>query len=113
MRTVSVQFHSRRAPDLDARTVSELMLRVALNAGVRVFLLERPRSAGYFNFLFVSATPVRSWRAVQTLALRHRRLGGRLRRSTIVACQGSRGWRNYHLLHHFDTRQPLDRLTGV
>lgn len=33
-----------------------------------------------------------------------------LRRSSIVTCQGSRGWDDYRLLHHFDSRQPLDRL---
>jgi hypothetical protein len=43
----------------------------------------------------------------------HGRLGPKLRRSSIVTCQGSRGWDNFRLLHHFDSRQPLDSLRST
>ena len=114
MRKLSVQFQMHRAPGIKAETISALMLRVAHIAGVRGFSFERAGSrTAYINFLFTSTTPTQTWQAIQRLALGHRRWGWRLRQSTIVTCQGSRGWDNYRLLHHFDPEQPLDRLSGV
>ena len=114
MRTLSVQFQPRRSRELKPDKVSELMLRIALDTGVRTFSVERSRARNsYLNFLFASVTVKRTWRAVQLIALNHRTLGRGIRRSTIITCQGTRGWDNYRLLHHFDPNQPLDKLTGV
>jgi hypothetical protein len=114
MQTLIVQFQPRRSGELDLGRVSELMLRIALETGVGTFLIERSRARNsYLNFLFASVTAKRTWRAVQRIALNHRTLGRRLRRSTIIACQASRGWDNYRLLHHLDPNQPLDKLPGV
>jgi hypothetical protein len=90
------------------------MLRVALDTGVRTFSIERSRAPnGYLNFLFASSTPGRTWQKIQRIALGHQRVGRGLRRSTIVVCQGSRGWDNYRLLHHFDSEQVLDKMAEV
>jgi hypothetical protein len=114
MRTLCVQFQPRRSGRLNPDTVAGLMLRVALETGVRSFSIERPHAGtSYLNFLFASGTPGRTWRAVQRIALSHRTLGRRLRRSTIVVCEGTRGWDNYRILHTFDPKQSLHSLTGV
>jgi len=114
MRTLSVQFQPRRARTLRSRTVSELMVRIALETNVRGFSIKRSRARdAYFNFLFESPTVAKTWRAVHSLALGHRTFGPAFRRSTIVVCQGSRGWDNYRLLHHCDSRKTLDSLAGV
>ena len=90
------------------------MLHIALDTDVKRFSVERSRARNsYLNFLFSSATAARTWRAIHRIALGHRVLGGRIRRSTIITCQGTRGWDNYRLLHHFDPEQRLDRLAGV
>ena len=89
------------------------MLQIALDTDVSAFSVERSRGRGsYLNFLFSSATAVRTWRAIRRSALGHRVFGGQIRRSTIVTCQGTRGWNNYRLLHHFDSKQKLDRTAG-
>ena len=114
MRTLSVQFQPRRSGGLESDKICELMLRVALDADVKTFSIERSRARdSYLTFLFSSATAARTWRAIQRIALRHRVLGARIRGSTIVTCQGTRGWDNYRLLHHFDPEQRLDRLGGA
>ena len=114
MRTISVQFQPRRSGGLKSAKMCELMLHIALDMDVRTFSVERPRARGqYLNFLLSSPIAARTWRAIQRTALRHRVLGARIRRSTIVTCQGTRGWDNYRLLHHFDSKQRLDKLTGV
>src|SRR5829696_406131 len=113
MRTVCVQFQPPGSRGLSPEKVCELMLRIALDADVTTFSVERSRARnGYLNFLFSSPTASPTWRAIQRLALQHRVLGARLRGSTIVTCQGTRGWDNYRLLHHFDPGQKLDPLRG-
>jgi hypothetical protein len=106
-----VQFQPRRSGGLTPDIISELMLRIALNTGVRAFSVERsPARNSYLNFLFTSATAARTWRALRRQVLNHRNLGERIRGSTIVTCEGTRGWDNYLLLHHFHPKQRLDKL---
>jgi len=114
MRTISVQFQPRRSDKLESAKVCRLMLQIALDTDVSTFVIERSRARdSYLNFLFSSTTAARTWRAIQRIALRHRLLGAPIRRSTIVTCQGTRGWDNYRLLHHFDPEQKIDTLAGV
>jgi hypothetical protein len=114
MQTISVQFQPRRSGKLKSAKMCELMLQIALETDVRTFSVEWSRSRdSYLNFLFSSASVTRTWRAIERTALRHRLLGGRIRRSTIVTCQGSRGWDNYRLLYHFDPEQGIDQLAGI
>jgi hypothetical protein len=103
-----VQPKQTRGIDLDA--VAAVMARIAMSSDVRDFAIQRGRGKEpWVNFLFRSASVARTWSSLESAAMRHRRLGAKLRRSSIVTCQGSRGWDNYRLLHHFDSRQPLDR----
>src|SRR2546423_15490080 len=115
MRTLSVQFQPRRSPGLAARSVTTLMARIAMSvAELREFTVRRGTDRGpYLNYLFTCRSPRRIWKVLRSRALAHRRLGPGLRRATIVTCQGSRGWDNYLLLHHFDPRLSLDRMAGV
>ena len=111
MRTICVQFQPRRADGVEPHKVCGFMLQIALEADVQTFSVERSRARdSYVNFLFSSPATARIWRSIQEIALRHRTFGARIRRSTIVTCQGTRGWDNYRLLHHFDSDHKLDRL---
>jgi hypothetical protein len=115
MRTLCVQFQPRRASGLAIKTVSTLMLKVAMaNSDVRAFAIHRGGvSDPYVNYLFASRTIVATWKILRAKALANRKLGSRLRRAMIVTGQGSRGWDNYLLLHHFDSEQVLDKLAGL
>jgi hypothetical protein len=86
------------------------MSRIALTSGVREFTIQRGRGDAWINFLYTSTSAASIWSSLERGALAHRRLGLQLRRSSIVTCEGSRGWDNYRLLHHFDGREALDRL---
>src|SRR6185295_927663 len=110
MRTFCFHVQPKRASGLDVATVSTLMLQLALSPQVREFSIHRGPKNSWVNFLFSSRVPAQTWKKLQLDALGHRRWGPRLRRSAIVTCEGSRGWHNYLLLHHFDTEQVLDRL---
>jgi hypothetical protein len=112
-RTICFHVQPKRVSGIDAGSISRLMHRLALSPQVREFTIQRGPQDSWVNFLFSSSAAGRAWRMLHLRALRHPRWGARLRRSAIVTCEGSRGWDNYLLLHHFDTQQSLDTLAGV
>lgn len=114
VRTLSFQFQPRRAASLDVGKVCDGMLKIALEGQVRTFSVQRSRARdAYINFTFEAPRVAGTWRIVHARALHHPRMGRALRQASIVVYQGSRGWDNYRLLHHFDRRKALDSLAGV
>src|SRR5262245_40220556 len=112
MKTICLQFQPKRAPKVSVTTISALMLRIATaHDGVRQFTLQRGRASNqYINYLFVGHGVQSIWSAIRAKALQHRRVGSSLRRACIATAEGSRGWDDYVLLHHFDPRQNPDKL---
>ena len=111
MKILCFQVQPKRSHGIDLGAVAALMARIALSSDVREFTIQRGRGKDpWMNFLFTSASAASIWSRLESGAMIHRRLGLQLRRSSIVTCQGSRGWDNYRLLHHFDSRQVLDWL---
>jgi hypothetical protein len=110
-----LQLQPTRAAGLSAASVTVVLARLAAALkDVREFSFVRGTDQGpYINYMFTTERPAKVWRALNARALRHRRFGSRLRRASIVTCQGSRGWKNYLLLHHFDDAQIRDALPGV
>jgi hypothetical protein len=116
MRILSIQFQPNRAPRLKPISVLALMTRVAAtHQSIRAFEFQKGNDRGpYINFFLTVpvAKLAGAWSAVRAQALWHRVLGAGLRRSCIVTCQGTRGWDNYLLLHHFNSRLTLDELAS-
>lgn len=111
MKTLCLQVQPKRSGGIDLDAVAALIARIAMSPDICEFRIQRGRGKNpWVNFLFTSASVARTWTRLESKTIRHSRLGATLRRSSIVTCQGSRGWDNYRLLHHFDSRQPLDML---
>ena len=113
MKTIWIQVQPKRAPGIDVDAVSTLLFRLSLTPGIRGFSIQRGPKLSWVNFCFESKTIGSAWQALCSGALAHPKWGSRLRRSSIVTCEGSRGWANYLMLHHFDAKQVLDRLAGI
>jgi hypothetical protein len=114
VRDLTLQFHPQRAPGLPLATVLGRLAEVgATIAEVRTVTITRGRDRGpYVNVSFSLAAkhlPL-LWSLLRKRGLGSDSLGRKLRASSMVYCEGSRGWDNYKLLHHFDSRQKLDRL---
>jgi hypothetical protein len=110
MRTLCLQFQPYRAPKISVEQLSALLLRIAMaEKGIREFTVQRNRSAKYINYLFVGTFVGGIWSAVRVGALHHRIFGASLRRACITTAEGSQGWHNYLLLHHFDPKQALNK----
>ena len=112
MRTINFHVQPRRATPINVDALSRLMLRAALKPEVEMFSIHRDRSLTWINFCFEGPSVGRVWKMLRSEVLNHRQWGPRLRRSSIVTCEGSRGWNNYLLLHHFEIAQPLDTLSA-
>ena len=112
MRTLSIQFQPLRAPGLTSRRVASVLADLAASVlSVRAFSFRGGNDRGpYINYFFETRSPVKTWNAVSMSALKHRGIGAQLRRSTIITCEGTRGWDNYLLLHHFNPKVELDRM---
>lgn len=80
-------------------------------SSVRAFSFRDGNDRGpYVNYMFETRSIAKTWDAISMSVLKHRRIGAHLRRSTIITCEGSRGWDNYLLLHHFNSKIELDHL---
>jgi hypothetical protein len=107
VRRICVNFQPEKKR-LSSKAVARLMCDVALTPAVHSFTWNRRK--GYVNFFFASSDVQATWTRLRATTLIHPVVGRRLRDSTIIVAEGSHGWEDYLLLHHFDSRQPLDRL---
>jgi hypothetical protein len=117
MRTLIVQFQPKRASSINVEAVVALFARVVGKIrSIRAFAYQKGNDRGpYINFqLEVPAARLfEAWSQIRAGALGHRTLGSSLRHSCIATCEGTHGWDNYLLLHHFDPKHKLDRLRDV
>ena len=110
MRVMCVQVQPKRSPGLDTEAVARLMLEVSVRANTTTFSIVRGRKNAWINFVFEASALPSVWNELRTRVLTHRSLGTALRHSTIVTAEGSCGWDNYRLLHHYDDREHPDRI---
>lgn len=112
MRTLCIQFQPQRALGLPPRHVASVLADFAASVeSVRAFSFRAGTDRGpYVNYFFETRSPGKTWHAVSSSILKSHQIGARLRSSTIITCEGTRGWDNYLLLHHFDPKVGLDSL---
>lgn len=61
----------------------------------------------YINLSFAAADHAASWSRLRQ-RFDNSEIGRAVAVSTIVTCEGERGWDDYLLLHHFDPSEELD-----
>ena len=111
MKTLCFQVQPKRVRGIDLDAIAALMARIAMSPDTREFTIQRGRGKDpWVNFVFTTRSMVRTWGRLESEAMRHRRLGPQLRKSSIVTCEGAHGWNNYRMLHHFDRHQVVDHL---
>jgi hypothetical protein len=114
VRDLILQFHPQRQPALSLAKVLERLVRVGADVSeVKAVTIMRGRDRGpYVDVSFSVAAKYlpKLWSRLSSRALGADALGRKLRLASMVYCEGSRGWDNYKLLHHFDPRQELGAL---
>lgn len=110
VRRLNVQIQPTRANSVDAE---ELIAHLCAAADGLV-LEYRGENRGqdqvpYINLGFAAADHVAGWSRLRE-RLDNSEIGRAVAISTIVTCEGERGWDDYLLLHHFDPAEKLDHL---
>jgi hypothetical protein len=102
MKCINIQFQPDRA---GAANKNEALL-VLKGAGFSPEVSEGNDNGEYVNFDIVTDNLEQAWLNIKSsfISVPH------FSKSTIVVCEGSEGWDNYLLLHHFDESEALDDL---
>lgn len=110
MPALKVQVHPERAPTLDLDGVLEIFSNAAEMANAELSVSEGAEDGPYLDYDFLAGDLPRLWEVLQSQVFEHDELGPELAVAAIATCQGSRGWDNYLLLHHYDRSVKLDTL---
>ena len=102
-RVLSVQIQPHRS-DIDMQAVGaafETILRTSELIDGHSF--ERGEDEGeYSNYSFSTSSLSGLWSLISSSIYSNPDLGPAISACSIVTCEGSRGWDDYLLLHHFD-----------
>jgi len=107
---LNIQVHPERAPDLDLDSVLGLFSDAAQLADAELTMSEGDDDGPYLNYDFLTGDLPRLWEVLQNEVFSDDIVGPQLALAAIVTCQGSKGWDNYLLLHHYDQSFELDTL---
>ena len=110
MPALNVQVHPERMPSLDLDAVLEIFSNAAQMADAELTVSEGGDDGPYINYDFLTRDLVRLWEVLQSQVFSDDTLGPQLALAAIATCQGSKGWENYLLLHHYDRSLKLDTL---
>jgi len=111
LKALSIQVQPHRAPGLDIEDVRALMTRIASNALVeRSHFEDGHDGVDYFNFTLGTRDLKALWATILDEVYVDPTLGELVARSSIATCEGSRGWDDYLLLHHYDPKEHRDQL---
>ncbi|HKA45671.1 MAG TPA: hypothetical protein VKF40_27025 [Burkholderiales bacterium] len=112
MPALKIQVHPERMPALDLDGVLQIFSNAAEMADAELTVREGEDDGPYINYDFLTGDLVRLWEVLQSQVFLDDVLGPQLAHAAIATCQGSRGWDNYLLLHHYDQSLQLDTLGG-
>jgi hypothetical protein len=107
---LNIQVYPERAPDLDLDNVLGLFSDAAQMADAELTMSAGNDDGPYVNYDFLSGDLPWLWEVLQNEVFSDDILGPQLALAAIVTCQGSKGWDNYLLLHHYDQNFELDTL---
>ena len=112
MPALNVQVQPNRAPALDLDAVLALFATAAELADAELEVISGEDDGPYVNYDFRTRDLGRLWEILQGQVFWNQMIGPSLAMSSIVTCEGSRGWDDYRLLHHYDRTLVLDTLHG-
>jgi hypothetical protein len=93
-------------PELNEASSKEEALAALSKTGYVFEVSEGEDKGKYINFIFKSNDLKETWNKINTHYIAQPNLSA----SSIITCEGSKGWDNYLLLHHFDKNVEIDEL---
>ena len=114
MRNLCIQIQSKRAPALDVETLRSLCDALAKNSPLvnRITYVEGDDNGPYLNLMFETENLEALWNLLKINLYGDSNSGHFIGQASIATCEGSKGWDNFLLLHHFDRTLKLDGFSG-
>ena len=111
VRHLNIQVQPERRSALDLAGVTDLMQALAKDRTlVAGFEMTSGEDEGpYVNFTYLAKDPAALWQRIESDVLAHPELGRMIASASIIVCEGSNGWDDYLLLHHYDRTLTLDK----
>lgn len=110
MSILCIQIQPSRAPGIDLALIRDAAAQLdATDLFTRYGEEEDSDHGDYINLYFDAPSPAEAWRVIRPTFYEEARIGRFLRKSSIVTCQGQKGWDDYLLLHHFDPTVSRDQ----
>ena len=115
MRLLNIQVQPERVPTLDMARTRGIVEALAKDRTLvaKFESVEGDDDGPYVNFTFAAKDLPKLWASVQKKVLRNTEIGPAVSKSSIIICEGSEGWDNYRLLHHYDGRFKLDEADEI
>jgi hypothetical protein len=109
-RTLCIQVHPNRAPDLDLARLRSIcdVLATRKDLIARFSANGRRDKGPYINLMFETGNPEKLWRLLRTKLYRDKAVGAALARASMAVIEGKQGWDDYYLLFHFDPDVPVE-----
>ncbi|HXF59546.1 MAG TPA: hypothetical protein VN539_06955 [Candidatus Saccharimonadales bacterium] len=111
LKALSIQVQPHRAPGLDIERLRALITRIESTPLVeRSHFEDGIDEVEYSNFTLGTRDLKALWATIRAEVYGDPTLGELVSRSSIATCEGSHGWDDYLLLHHFDPKVRRDQL---
>src|SRR5688572_24875892 len=109
IKKLSIQVQPDRASAMKLDSIHSAFEEIAKLSLVECHQFSQGEDEGrYFNFTFGTSDLRGLWREIQSRIFRDSELGPPVATSSMVMCEGTRGWDDYLLLYHFDPEVSLD-----
>jgi len=99
---LSIQIQPELSPSINSGGVASFLN----NEGYTPEITEGNDSGKYININIETNNIKELWIKIKKYLQEHNEFAN----STIVTCEGSQGWDNYLLLHHFDSNEKLNEI---
>ena len=93
-------------PDLSPTVNCEEVTSFLNSEGYNPEIVEGNDSGEFINLNIKTNNIKELWVKIKKYLLEHNEVAN----SAIVTCEGSQGWENYLLLHHFDSNEKLNEI---
>lgn len=102
MKYINIQLQPKKSSLVSKEDILFLLVKLGLSPEVS----EGNDNGPYINILFRVNSIYQVWGQLESELLS---CPG-VRESSIITCEGSQGWGNYLLLHHFDSAEEIDNV---
>jgi len=102
MKYISIQIQ----PDRDESANKDEAISILTSAGFTPEIQEGEDDGKYINLNIKSDNLKDTWAKIKDSLINLSQYS----KSSIVVCEGSEGWDNYLLLHHYDSSQTTDEI---